>query len=142
MPTRTAQARWEGKFKNGSGTMKFGNGAYEGRYSAGSRFENAEGTNPEELIAAAHAGCFSMALAVTLEHAGYSPTDIQTRADVQIQKVGEGFSITNILLSTMAQVPGVSADEFQKLAEITKKNCPVSKVLAGASIQLKAELKR
>ena len=141
MPKRVAHARWEGAFKSGSGVIKFGEGAFEGPYSAGSRFENEKGTNPEELIGAAHAGCFSMALAVGLEKAGYPPKDIQTQAEVNIENTGDGFTITNILLSTVATVPGIEADEFQKQAQSAKENCPVSRALAGTSIQLKTELK-
>ena len=140
MPKRSAQARWEGTLKSGSGTMRLGSGAYEGRYSFASRFEAAGGTNPEELIAAAHAGCFSMAFSMLLEQAGYPPTRIETRADVRLQQTDAGFRITDILLSTAATVPGISADEFQKQAEAAKENCPVSKALAGPAIRLEARL--
>ena len=140
MQIRSAQARWEGGIKSGSGIVRFGNGAFEGAYSAGSRFENEQGTNPEELIAAAHAGCFSMALAAILENAGHPPTNIQTQAEVRIEKSREGFSITNILLSTQAIVPEIEAEKFQQLAQTAKTNCPVSKALAGTTIELNAEL--
>jgi osmotically inducible protein OsmC len=141
MPKRTAQAKWEGGLKGGSGVIQFGSGAFEGAYSAGSRFNNDKGTNPEELIAAAHAGCFSMALAAMLEQAGFHPTDIQTGAEVNIEKTGEGFGITDIVLSTVATVPDIDAEEFQKHAQTAKANCPVSRALAGTTIHLKAELK-
>lgn len=141
MPTRTANARWEGKLKAGQGFLKLGSGVYKGPYSFGSRFENAPGTNPEELIGAAHAGCFSMALSLLLEQAGYDPKEIATQAEVQLQQTKEGFRITEILLSTEAAVPNIDADTFQKQAETAKQNCPVSQVLRGTTIKLKAVLK-
>lgn len=142
MPKRTAQAKWEGKLKDGRGTVQLGSGAFEGNYSFSSRFEHGTGTNPEELIGAAHAGCFSMALSKMLEDAGYPPENIRTCAEVQINKTEEGFAITDILLSTEAAVPAIEADKFQELAQKAKDNCPVSKALAGASIQLQANLKQ
>lgn len=141
MPKRTAQARWEGKLKSGQGFLKLGSGVYQGPYSFGTRFENDPGTNPEELIGAAHAGCFSMALSGLLEKAGYEPKEIATQAEVQLQQTEEGFRITEILLSTEAAVPGIDADTFQTQAEAAKQNCPVSKALAATSIKLKAVLK-
>ncbi len=142
MPKRTAQARWEGKLKAGQGFMKLGSGAFQGAYSFGSRFENAPGTNPEELIGAAHAGCFSMALSLQLEQAGYAPKEIVTNAEVQFQKTAEGFRITDILLSTEATVPDIDAETFRKQAETAKQNCPVSKALSpDISVKLKAVLK-
>jgi osmotically inducible protein OsmC len=141
MPKRTASARWDGSLQEGSGTMRMASGAYEGAYSFQSRFEEGEGTNPEELIAAAHAGCFSMALSLVLGQAGHEPESIETEATVQIDKAGEGFAITHILLRSQARVPGIDADEFQQLAEAAKDGCPVSKALGGVdSIELEAEL--
>jgi osmotically inducible protein OsmC len=140
MPVRTANAVWEGGLKDGHGTMRLGSGAYEGAYSFGSRFETATGTNPEELIGAAHAGCFSMALSAGLGRAGHSPKRIATSARVHLEKVGEGFKITAIDLATEAEVPGLDAEEFQRHAEGAKQNCPVSQALAGVEIRLEARL--
>jgi osmotically inducible protein OsmC len=140
MPIRRAEAVWEGNLMKGKGTMKFGGGAFEGPYSFASRFESGAGTNPEELIGAAHAGCFSMAFSLFLEKAGFSPERIHTDAKVHIDKVGEGFKITTIELETEAKVPGIDDKKFQELAEATKKGCPVSVALAGTEIRLKAKL--
>jgi len=141
MPVRTAQARWEGKLREGKGKMKFGSGAFEGSYSFGSRFEEAPGTNPEELIGAAHAGCFSMAFSLFLENAGYASRSIDTSAKVHIDKVGEGFKITHIELETEADVPDIDEDTFQEQAKQAKEKCPVSQALTGTEITLKARLK-
>jgi osmotically inducible protein OsmC len=141
MPTRNASARWEGGFKQGGGTMRLGSGAYEGPYSAQSRFEDGDGTNPEELIGAAHAGCFSMALALMLGDAGHEPESIETDAAVHIDPAdGGGFEISRIELSTRVRVPGLDDDEFQRVAAAAKEGCPVSKALAGADISLEASL--
>jgi osmotically inducible protein OsmC len=141
MPRRTASARWDGSLQEGSGTMRMASGAYEGAYSFQSRFEEGDGTNPEELIAAAHAGCFSMALSFGLGQAGYVPESVETEATVQIDSVGDGFAITHILLRSQARVPGIDADEFQQQAQAAKEGCPVSKALGGVdSIELEAEL--
>ena len=141
MPKRTANARWEGSLQEGSGTMRMASGAYEGPYSFQSRFEEGEGTNPEELIAAAHAGCFSMALSLGLGQAGHEPESIETEATVAIDKAGGGFAITHILLRTRARVPGIDPDEFQRQAEAAKGGCPVSQALGGVeSVELEAEL--
>ena len=140
MATRTASAEWKGNLTQGQGTMKLGSGAYEGPYSFASRFENGKGTNPEELIGAAHAGCFSMALSAGLGKAGFTPTSIRTSAKVHLEKVGEGFGITKIELTTEAQIPGIDAKTFQEHAEGAKKGCPVSKALAGTQITLQAKL--
>jgi osmotically inducible protein OsmC len=140
MAARTAEAEWKGSLREGKGTMKLGSGAYEGAYSFASRFENGTGTNPEELIGAAHAGCFSMALSAGLGRAGITPTRIHTTARVYLEKVGEGFGITRIELNTEAQVPGIDNATFQKHAEDAKKGCPVSKALAGVQISLTAKL--
>lgn len=140
MPVRTANAAWEGGLKDGHGTIRLGSGAYEGSYSFGSRFESATGTNPEELIGAAHAGCFSMALSAGLGRAGHSPKRIATSARVHLEKVGEGFKITAIDLDTEAEVPGLDAEELQRHAQGAKQNCPVSQALAGVEIRLEARL--
>jgi osmotically inducible protein OsmC len=127
---RKAEARWEGDLRGGRGRIKLGSGAFEGNYSFGTRFEGAPGTNPEELLGAAHAGCFSMALSLFLGNAGHPPTKIETAATVHLNKVGDGFSITGIDLATRGLVPGISAAEFQRMAEDAKANCIVSKALA------------
>ena len=141
MAVRSAEAEWKGTLREGAGKMKLGSGAYEGSYSFASRFEEGKGTNPEELIAAAHAGCFSMALSAGLTKAGHPPTRVHTTARVHLEKVGEGFGITRIELTTEAQVPGIDNKAFQEQAEGAKKGCPVSKLLAGAQISLTAMLK-
>jgi osmotically inducible protein OsmC len=140
MPARTASAVWEGRLRDGKGTMKLGSGAFEGPYSFVSRFEDGAGTNPEELIGAAHAGCFSMAFAATLERAGFTPTRVASTAKVHLEKVEEGFSITRIELATEAVVPGIDEVAFQEHAAAAKAGCPVSKALAGAEITLDAKL--
>ena len=141
MPQRTAEARWDGSLQEGNGTMRMASGAYEGPYSFESRFQEGDGTNPEELIAAAHAGCFSMALSAELGRAGHSAETVETTATVYLDKVDEGFAIKRIELETQARVPGVSDDEFQQIAEGAKKGCPVSQALAAVeSIELQASL--
>ena len=140
MPTRNARAMWEGDLKSGKGSMKLGSGAYEGQYSFASRFENGTGTNPEELIAAAHAGCFTMAFSNGLSQAGHVPTKVETTAKVHLEKSDAGFGIPRIDLVTEAVVPGLDEAKFQELAEAAKKNCPVSKLLAAAEITLDAKL--
>jgi len=140
MPTRNADAVWEGDLKSGKGKMRLGSGAYEGSYSFQSRFESGTGTNPEELIAAAHAGCYSMALSHALSQAGHPPTSVRTTAKVHLQQSAGGFSIPRIDLVTEGNVPGMDAATFAKHAEEAKKNCPVSKLLAAAEITLDAKL--
>ena len=140
MPVRKAEAVWEGSLKDGKGKMRFGSGAYEGAYSFASRFGDGKGTNPEELIGAAHAGCFSMALSLFLEIAGFKAEHIATTAKVHIDKVGEGFKITVIELDTEAKVPGIDEKKFLELAEATKTGCPVSQALTGVEIKRKATL--
>lgn len=140
MPERSSSAVWEGDLQTGNGTMKIGAGAWEGPYSFKSRFEDGKGTNPEELIAAAHAGCYSMALSGALTKAGHAPNRISTTAKVALEKSDGGFSIPSIHLVTDARVPGIDAEKFKEIAETAKKNCPVSKVLAGAEITLDATL--
>jgi lipoyl-dependent peroxiredoxin len=125
----------------GEGTMRFGSGAFEGKYSFASRFEDGSGTNPEELIGAAHAGCFSMAFAGNLQRAGHEPQSVETSARVHIDKSGDGFTITRIELDTTASVPGIDEDEFQQIATASKEGCPVSRALAGVGeITLDAKL--
>src|SRR5688572_30967073 len=114
MATSTAEAVWEGSLKDGKGTMKLGSGAFNGAYSFGTRFEGAPGTNPEELIGAAHAGCFSMALSAALGKAGFTPKSVRTNATVTLDKVGEGFQITRIDLDTEASIPGIEDAKFQE----------------------------
>jgi osmotically inducible protein OsmC len=120
--------------------MKIGAGVWEGPYSYGSRFEEGAGTNPEELIGAAHAGCFSMALAGVLARAGHTPRGIHTTARVYLDKVGEGFRITRIDLHTEVKVTGIDGAAFQEQAEEAKKNCPVSQALGGVEIRLEAKM--
>jgi osmotically inducible protein OsmC len=139
MITRHADAEWLGGVIEGSGTVKLGSGAYDGPYSFRSRFESGTGTNPEELIAAAHAGCFSMALSAALTGAGHPPTKIHTTASVKLEKDGDGFTITGIDLETEGQVPGIDEATFLATAEDAKKTCPVSKALAGPKITLTAK---
>jgi len=140
MATRTAEAEWQGSLSKGAGMMRFGGGAFEGRYSFGSRFGDEKGTNPEELIAAAHAGCFSMALAHGLEGTGFTPKRIRTTAKTHIEKSGDGFRITRIELETSAEVPGIDEASFRNQAEAAKRDCPVSRALAGTEITLSARL--
>ncbi|OBQ61544.1 OsmC family peroxiredoxin [Mesorhizobium loti] len=141
MTIREASAKWQGTLKEGSGRVRLGSGVFEGAYSFPSRFENGPGTNPEELIAAAHAGCFSMALSAILGTAQHIPTSISTVAKVHLGATAAGPTITHIELETQAEIPGLAPDEFQNLAERAKTTCLVSRALAGvASITLKAEL--
>jgi osmotically inducible protein OsmC len=140
MPVRTAEAVWQGNLREGQGRMKLGSGAFEGRYTWSSRFEEAQGTNPEELIAAAHAGCFSMALAGQLTKAGFPPETIQTSAHVHLDQVDGGNKITTIELDTEARVPKIDEARFLELADTAKRNCPVSQALAGVDIKLRARL--
>jgi osmotically inducible protein OsmC len=141
MPTRTAEAEWKGSLAEGEGRLKVGSGAFEGPYSFKSRFEEGQSaTNPEELIGAAHAGCFTMALTAALSRAQIKPTRIHTVARVKLEKVGESFSITQIDLETEAEVPGLEEAAFQEYANGAKQNCPVSKALAGTEIHLNAKL--
>ena len=140
MAISKATAQWEGTIKTGKGTMKPGHAA-EIPFNLGSRFEGQAGSNPEELIGAGLAGCFSMALSLGLEKAGSPPKSIRTSASVTLEKEGEGFTITAIALTTEANVPGIDAAKFQSIAEATKKACPVSKALASVrAITLDAKL--
>lgn len=141
MPIRTATARWEGNFTEGAGTVRTGKGGLSGNYSAKSRFEEGEGTNPEELIGAAHAGCFSMAFSKALADAGFPPASVETTAKVHLDKTDAGMTVTRIALETVGDVPGVDAADFQKIAEGAKENCPISRLLSpGAEISLTASL--
>jgi osmotically inducible protein OsmC len=140
MPVRKGFAVWEGPFREGKGTVKVESGLFEGAYSAPSRFENAKGTNPEELIGAAHAGCFSMALALALGQKGVTPKRIETTDEVAIEPVGQGFKITAIRMRTVAEVPGIAEADFQQIAQAAKAGCPVSQALAGVPITLEARL--
>lgn len=137
MPVRKADAIWNGTLKEGSGVMKLGSGAYDGPFSYVSRFEDGAGTNPEELIGAAHAGCFSMFLSALLSKDGYAPTRIETTAKVYLEA---GPTIAKIELSSEAEVPGLDAEKLQEYAAAAKANCPVSKALASVDIQLSAVL--
>jgi lipoyl-dependent peroxiredoxin len=141
MLKRTANASWRGTLTEGDGTMRMASGAYEGPYSFQSRFEEGDGTNPEELIAAAHAGCFSMALSAELGNAGHTPDSVETEATVHLDKVENGFAIKRIELQTRVSAPGVDESTFQQAAEAAKKGCPVSQALAAVeSIELDAQL--
>ena len=138
---RTSNARWEGDLKAGNGKVKLGSGTFAGNYSFGTRFENAPGTTPEELLGAAHAACFSMALAAGLAKGGHTAKSIDTTATVHLDKTDAGFSITKIDLVTVGEVPGLAAPEFATAAEDTKKNCIVSRALASVPMTVKATLK-
>lgn len=140
MPERTADARWNDDLESGSGEMSVESGAFEGEYSFASRFESGTGTNPEELIAAAHAGCYSMAFSNALHEAGYDSNYVNTTALVNLNTEGDGPEIDKIHLEGEADVPGIDEGEFQELANDAKENCPVSKVLAGATITLDIDL--
>ena len=140
MPTRNAQATWTGNLKEGNGNIKLASGAFEGKYSFGTRFEAAPGTNPEELIAAAHSACYSMALAAGLGKNGFNPQSVHTTAAVTLDKVGEGFKITKIRLVSEAKVPNIDNAKFQEIAAATKTGCPVSQALSATPIELEAKL--
>ena len=140
MPTRSSSAEWSGNLARGKGTMSLGSGAFEGSYSFASRFESGEGTNPEELIAAAHAGCFSMALANVLSQAGHEPDSVKTTAQVHLDKGDDGFSITRSDLTTEVKVDGLDDTEFQKHADEAKRTCPVSRALGAIEVGLETKL--
>ena len=140
---RKAEARWKGNLTKGNGRLSVGSGAIDVPYSLKSRLEDGQSaTNPEELLGAAHAGCFTMALAAQLSGAGFTPTEIQTEAKVSFDKVGDAFAITRVDLQTSADVAGIDDATFQALAANAKKNCPVSKALAAIDIGMKATLKQ
>jgi lipoyl-dependent peroxiredoxin len=140
MPARKAEAEWRGNLREGSGRVKLGSGAFEGNYSFASRFESGKGTNPEELIGAAHAGCFSMALTAGLGRAGFQPKRVHTTATVHIDKVGEAFEITKIELDVEAEVPNIDDNAFHAQANAAKEGCPVSKALKATKIEMRARL--
>lgn len=141
MPIRKAKSVWNGKLKVGTGMYEMESGSCKGTVSFSSRFEKGTGSNPEELIGAAHSMCFSMAFSLMLEKEGYEPISIETNADVDIQQEGGGFAIKNIKLTSIAEVKGISPDAFQKIANQAKEGCPVSKALTGVNIELEAKLK-
>lgn len=142
MPVRKGSAQWEGTLKKGKGTLTTETGVLKKeKYSFSSRFESGAGTNPEELIGAAHAGCYSMAFSLGLENAGFEPKSIETEDLVHIENVGDGFKITKIEINTVVDAPGIDQDTFQKIAEDTKKGCPVSQALTGVEFVLNAQLK-
>lgn len=140
MATRNAEAVWEGSLKEGKGTMKSGSGAFEGPYTWSSRFENGKGTNPEELLGAAHAGCYSMSVSSNLTKAGFPPQRIHTDAQVTIEQVEGKSRITRIQLEMEAKVPGIGNEQFQEIAKYAKENCPVSVALSSVPITLSARL--
>lgn len=140
MPVRTSEAEWIGNLTAGKGTVKLGSGAFEGKYDWGSRSGDAPGTNPEELIGAAHAGCFTMALSAQLGNAGFTPTRLHTTAKVHLIKNETGFVIPKIELETEGEIPGIDDAKFQELAAVAKAGCPVSKALAAVEITLNAKL--
>jgi osmotically inducible protein OsmC len=141
MAIRNASARWTGTLSQGTGVLRTGKGGYEGPYSFSSRFEEGEGTNPEELIGAAHAGCFSMALSKILTDAGHPPTSVETAAKVHFDRTDAGPTVTQIELDTVGDVPGMDEAEFTKHAEAAKTGCAISRLLApGTAISLTARL--
>jgi lipoyl-dependent peroxiredoxin len=140
MPTRTASASWKGGLRGGNGSFKGQTGGLGGTYNFGSRFENAAGSNPEELLAAAEAACYSMALSAGLERNGTVATSVDTTAKCTIEKVGEGFKITKMRIEVRAVVPGIDEAKFQQLAETTKDTCPVSQAIKG-NVQFELDAK-
>lgn len=140
MPIRKAKAEWSGDLLSGKGNLATETGSFNGQYSFSSRFEEGTGTNPEELIAAAHAGCYSMALSAGLAKGGYKPISVKTEDQVYIEKLEEGFRITKIVVNCEAVVEGIDEATFQTYAENTKNTCPVSKALTGTTFELNAKL--
>lgn len=140
MITRKSEAEWSGGLKDGVGRIKFGSGAYEGPYNFSSRFEGGAATNPEELLGASHAGCFSMAFSLFLGMANFTATRIHTTAAVKLEQVNGGFDITLITLTVEASIPGISEAQFQELAKQAKDNCPISKALGAVPIHMTATL--
>lgn len=140
MPTRKAHARWEGSLKQGKGAIDLGSGAFKGAYSFASRFEGGAGTNPEELLGAAHAGCFAMALSLVLGEAGFTPEYVDVTAAITLMPHGKGFKITRSQLKCEGRVPNIDRTVFMQHAETAKTNCPVSQALAGVEISLEATL--
>ncbi len=140
MIVRSAGAVWEGTLKEGNGTMKLGDAGYEAPFTFASRFESADATNPEELVGAAHAGCFSMFLSAVLGKADFPPKRISTSAAVHLDTSGDGPTISTIELTTTAEVPNIDDAAFQEHVQTSKKNCPVSKALSGVEIKVTATL--
>lgn len=140
MSVHSAEANWQGNLQGGKGHIKLTKSNFECSFSFPSRFEDGEGCSPEELIAGAHAACFSMALAHGLSEAGHPPTQIRTIAQVSLEKAGGGFEIKTINLVTKAHVADIELEEFMEIAETTQKECPVSKALRAVDIRLDAEL--
>jgi osmotically inducible protein OsmC len=140
MPERKAGAVWKGGLKGGNGTLKVPRANFEAPYSFGSRFEEAQGMSPEDLVAAAHAACYSMALSAALEKEGFTPDQVETTAKVTLESVDGAPTISKIHLDTNARVPNIAQDAFQKTAEAAKNNCPVSRLYKGAAITLSAKL--
>ena len=140
MPVRNSKAVWMGSLQRGDGRIAMGGGNFDEAYSFSSRFEQGAGTNPEELVAAAHAGCYSMALAHELEQAGFDPDKIDTECNVGIEEADVGFRIAKIELRTKANVPGLDEKTFLRLAEAAKVSCPLSQALRSVEIELQAEL--
>jgi osmotically inducible protein OsmC len=140
MSTRTAKAEWTGTLKDGSGTMQIGSGEFEGEYTFGTRFQNLNGTNPEELIGAAHAGCYSMALAARLEQAGYNPESIKTSAEVELEEKDGSYQISRVRLHTKVNVRGIEPPQFREHVEQAAENCVVSKALAGVRLEVQAQM--
>lgn len=140
MIIRKSSAEWRGDLKSGAGDIALGSGAYNGPYSFQSRFESGTGTNPEELIAAAHAGCFSMAFSHALSQSGFTAASVRTTAAVKLEPAPGGFAITGIHLEMTASIPGIAEAQFQEIAAAAKAGCPVSKALAAVPITLAATL--
>lgn len=140
MAVREAQASWQGNLQNGKGTLRLGSGLFEGNFSFRSRFEDGPGTNPEELLGAALAGCYSMALSNALSEAGYQPERVQTRAQVNFEPIGGAPTISRIHLICEAEVEGIEKDAFERIASETEKACPVGRALAAVDITLEAKL--
>ncbi len=140
MAFRTAEAQWQGNLTEGKGRIKVQSGTLDAPYDFRARTADGKGTNPEELIGAAHAGCFTMQLSALLGGAGFTPTNLRTTAKVHLEKQGTGFAIPKIELELEGTVPGLDAAAFQKHAETAKASCPVSKALTGTQISLKAKL--
>lgn len=140
MKVRTAQAEWEGTLREGQGTLRFGEGAFEGRYSWDDRFGEGTGTNPEELLGAAHAACFSMSLSGKLTRAGFPPERVATRASVQLEQLEAGWTVTRIHLETEVRVVGLEESAFQELAVAAKDSCPISRALGSVPVELAARL--
>jgi osmotically inducible protein OsmC len=140
MPTRKASAEWKGGLKEGQGTLKLGSGDYEGPYSFRSRFQEGTGTNPEELIGAAHAACYAMALSAGLEKAGHTPERVSATSRIEFDTGGEAPTIRSSTLDVVAEVPGIDEKSFLEQAEAAKKACPVSRALGAVDIRLNARL--